>query len=70
MSNLDLKPIESAPKDGTKIFLVSEHKEIKIGYWGGTRPPCWKDDSGSTLLDNQIFWDSVPDELNLPDYKD
>lgn len=52
------QPIETAPKDGTKI-IVSNGRFAKTAYWGGKRPPCWKCDAGYSLGE-QINWMPIP----------
>lgn len=45
---MNWQPIETAPKDGTRILLFNSY-QVRLGYWGGKRPACWKEDSGRSL---------------------
>lgn len=47
------KPIESAPKDGTRV-LVSNGKYVVIAYWN-TEPLIWEDGGNNTQACWTVF---------------
>ena len=49
-----LRPIETAPRDGTKVMLYYGDDAWEIGYWTGT---------GWSTGDGPTDWESLPESL-------
>jgi len=60
-ARLKWQPIETAPKDGSRILLAGKYS-IAIGAWGGTRPACWKENvSNGRSLYGTTHWMPLPE---------
>ena len=53
-------PIESAPKDGTEIIVLSGAKGVSLGWFfkASSRTQCWLDQKGRCIDPN--FWMPLP----------
>lgn len=61
MNKLQLQPINTAPKDGTKVFGVNEHDDMMICYFDKRRGEHWFDDAGD--IREPKFWSAISYEL-------
>jgi len=54
------QPIETAPRDGTKVLLTDGLSWIRTGYWA-KRIECWSVDTAVTL-NPPTHWTPLPVE--------
>jgi len=55
------QPIETAPKDKTRILVKSGSGKVKIIKWDGVRPPRWQDDCGLSVTERFLIgWQDLP----------
>ena len=70
---MEWQPIETVPKDGTRVLLFSydSYERISIGHWGTSEPDfsgktCWVTDSEgpgyNSDIDNPSHWMPLPKE--------
>lgn len=53
------QPIETAPRDGTRVLLVSHDNEhVRIGSWDRRR---WIDDGEGLEIDHVYLWQPIPE---------
>jgi hypothetical protein len=55
------RPMETAPKDGTRIQLRGGFSgdHVGIGSWKGVRPPRWVGDNGYNLSLDPTGWQQL-----------
>lgn len=69
------QPLDKAPLDGTRVLIGGYHTFgdkvigtwVEIAAWGGSRPPCWKQNSdiGRSVYGTPSFWMPLP-QLPVP----
>ena len=58
------QPIETAPKDGTRILTASRHNSgwwLIVAEWGGKSPPRWIDSFIGRTAQSPTHWMPLPE---------
>ena len=60
---IEWRPMDTAPRDGTEVLLLTSHEGVKIRYWYGDDEGEWwqSDDAGYICHEeNAVAWMPIP----------